>query len=177
MSDNVPKTAEAPRTAEIIQLYDDASPELKRVLERKLGNAADAEEILQDAFEKLLRLSDRQHIRDLRRYFFTMANNMALNALQHRDVEHRYRAAQTLAHEDERHDAPGPERTALANEDLLRVQVALAALPERTRHVFLLFRSDGLSYREIAEMLGISRKGVEYHLRRAVAAVMDAMKE
>ena len=101
MSDN------APRTAEIIQLYDDASPELKRVLERKLGNAADAEEILQDAFEKLLRLSDRQHIRDLRRYFFTMANNMALNALQHRDVEHRYRAAQTLAHEDERHDARG----------------------------------------------------------------------
>ena len=90
MSDN------APKTAEIIQLYDDASPELKRVLERKLGNAADAEEILQDAFEKLLRLSDRQHIRDLRRYFFTMANNMALNALQHRDVEHRYRAAQSL---------------------------------------------------------------------------------
>lgn len=176
MSDNVPKTAEAPRTAEIIQLYDDASPELKRVLERKLGNAADAEEILQDAFEKLL-LSDRQHIRDLRRYFFTMANNMALNALQHRDVEHRYRAAQSLAHEDERHDAPGPERTVLANEDLLRVQVALAALPERTRHVFLLFRSEGLSYREIAESLGISRKGVEYHLRRAVKAVMEAMKE
>lgn len=171
MSDN------APKTAEIIQLYDDASPELKRVLERKLGNAADAEEILQDAFEKLLRLSDRQHIRDLRRYFFTMANNMALNALQHRDVEHRYRAAQSLAHEGDRHDAPGPERTVLANEDLLRVQVALAALPERTRHVFLLFRSDGLSYREIADQLGISRKGVEYHLRRAVAAVMDAMKE
>ena len=171
MSDN------APKTAEIIQLYDDASPELKRVLERKLGNAADAEEILQDAFEKLLRLADRQHIRDLRRYFFTMANNMALNALQHRDVEHRYRAAQTLAHQDEQHDAPGPERTAVANEDLLRVQVALAALPERTRHIFLLFRSDGLTYREIAEQLGISRKGVEYHLRRAVSAVVAAMEE
>ncbi len=171
MSDN------APKTAEIIQLYDDASPELKRVLERKLGNAADAEEILQDAFEKLLRLADRQHIRDLRRYFFTMANNMALNALQHRDVEHRYRAAQTLAHQDEHHDAPGPERTAVATEDLLRVQVALAALPERTRHIFLLFRSDGLTYREIAEQLGISRKGVEYHLRRAVSAVVEAMEE
>lgn len=170
MSDN------APKKAEIIQLYDDVSPELRRVLERKLGNAADAEEILQDAFEKLLRLSDRQHIRDLRRYFFTMANNMALNALQHRDVEHRYLAAQSARH-DEHQDAPGPDRNLEANESLLRVQVALAALPERTRHVFLLYRSDGLSYREIAAQLGISRKGVEYHLRRAVAAVVDAIQE
>ena len=145
MSDN------APRKAEIIQLYDDVSPELRRVLERKLGNAADAEEILQDAFEKLLRLSDRQHIRDLRRYFFTMANNMALK----RVATSQCRASvRSLPSPPARNNTPSRagarSKPRSENESLLRVQVALAALPERTRHVFLLYRSDGLSYREIA---------------------------
>ena len=168
---------DAPRQAEIIQLFDDASPELKRVLARRLGNTADAEEILQDAFEKLLRLNDLGHIKDLRRYFFTMAKNMAINALEHRDVEHRYLASQPDAQDVERHSSPGPDRTVEARERLIRVRQALSALPERTRHVFLLYRSEGLSYRQIATQLGISKKSVEYHLRRAVAAVIRATEE
>ena len=168
---------DAPKQAEVIQLFDDVSPELKRLLERKLGNTADAEEILQDAFEKLLRLSDRGHIKDLRRYFFTMANNLAINALQHRDVAHRYLTSQPAALDAERHVVPGPERAVDATQQLIRVRQALSALPERTRHVFLLYRSEGFTYRQIARQLGISKKGVEYHLRRAVAAVVQATDE
>ena len=158
--------------AEIIRLYDDASPELQRLLQRKLGSRAEAEEIMHDAFEKLLKLRDKEHIDDLRRYFFTMANNMALNALQHRDVEQRYLATQVETGEV---GAPDPGRTLEAGQQLRYVQDALSALPERTRHVFLLQRADGYSYSEIARQLGISKKGVEYHMKRAVTAVMAAM--
>ena len=156
--------------ADIIRLYDDASPELQRLLQRKLGNRAEAEEVMQDAFEKLLKLAEKDDISDLRRYFFTMANNMALNALQHREVEQRYLATQV-----DTRLAPDPGRTMEAGEQLYRVQDALSALPERTRHVFLLQRADGYSYSEIARQLGISKKGVEYHLKRAVTAVTAVM--
>ena len=160
---------QAPRDkAEIVRLYDDASPALRRVLQRKLGSRAEAEEIMHDAFEKLMTMPDDARIRDLRRYLFTMASNMATNALEHRNVEQRYLgAAGGTADLAE----PDPRRAIEAGEALQRAQDALAGLPARTRHVFLLQRVDGNSYREIARQLGISRKGVEYHMRRAVAAV------
>tara|TARA_B110000014_G_C20041069_1_gene541108 strand:+ start:460 stop:972 length:513 start_codon:yes stop_codon:yes gene_type:complete len=168
--------SERPRNqADIIELYDDASPELQRLLQRKLGSRAEAEEIMHDAFEKLLKLRDKEHIDDLRRYFFTMANNMALNALQHRKVEQRYLATQVDTGEVSRGNTPDPGRTLEAGEQLQYVSDALSALPERTRHVFLLQRADGYSYTEIARQLGISKKGVEYHMKRAVTAVMAAM--
>ncbi len=167
---------EKPRNqADIIRLYDDASPELQRLLQRKLGSHAEAEEIMHDAFEKLLKLRDQEHIDDLRRYFFTMANNMALNALQHREVEQRYLATQVDSGEAGRTAAPDPGRTLEVSEQLRHVRDALSALPERTRHVFLLQRADGYSYSEIGRQLGISKKGVEYHMKRAVTAVMAVM--
>ncbi len=161
--------------AEIIRLYDDASPELQRLLQRKLGSRAEAEEVMHDAFEKMLKLAEREHISDLRRYFFTMANNMALNALQHRKVEARYLETQVDTDEAGRTSALDPSRILQAGEQLRHVQEALSALPERTRHVFLLQRADGYSYSEIARQLGISKKGVEYHMKRAVTAVISAM--
>ena len=160
--------------AEIIRLYDDASPELQRLLQRKLGSRAEAEEIMHDAFEKLLKLRDKEHIDDLRRYFFTMANNMAINVLQHREVEQRYLQD---ASDAGRPTAPDPCRAIEAGEQLRRVQQALLALPEKTLHVFLMQRTDGYSYSEIARQPGISKKGVEYHMKRAVTAVTQTMSD
>ena len=60
------------RRANIIQLYDETSAELQRVLYRKLGSRQEAEEVVQNAFEKLCTLVEREDIEDLRK-FFTMA--------------------------------------------------------------------------------------------------------
>lgn len=49
-----------------------------------------------------------------------------------------------------------------------RALIALDALPERTRSIFLLHRIDGYSYPEIADQLGVSRKAVEKHMTRAI---------
>ena len=48
---------------------------------------------------------------------------------------------------------------------------ALAALPEQTRRVFLMSRRENLSHREIAERLGITVKGVEFHITKATRPV------
>mgnify|MGYP006185834001 FL=1 len=45
---------------------------------------------------------------------------------------------------------------------------AIAALPEATRNIFLLYHVDECSYRDIAERLAISPRSVEYQLRRAL---------
>jgi RNA polymerase sigma-70 factor (ECF subfamily) len=51
---------------------------------------------------------------------------------------------------------------------------ALQRLPERSRQVFYLSRFEGLTQREIAVRLRLSRTSVEKHMRRALECVADA---
>lgn len=163
--------------AEIIQLYDEASPELVRLLRYKLGNHQDAEEVVQDAFEKLCRLEERKDIEDRRKYFFAMANRMALNVLRRRHVENNYLLEQQNISAVESGSNFSPEAIAGHNEKLSLIKAALRALPQKTRHVFLLHRFEGYTYPEIAEQLGLSRKSIEYHMNRALTAVIETSKE
>lgn len=49
-----------------------------------------------------------------------------------------------------------------------RLRQAMEELPPKTRAVYILYRVDGLSYRDIAAALDISPRTVEYHLRQAL---------
>ena len=53
----------------------------------------------------------------------------------------------------------------------------LENLPEKTREVFNLSRIGMKKNREIAEMLGISEKGVEYHITKALSALRQALQD
>jgi len=174
--DGIQPVVETPGQAEIIRLYDEASPELLRLLRSKLGNNQEAEEVVQDAFEKLCRLTGSKDIEDIRKYFFTMANRMALNVLRRRNVENNYLSEQQNASVIESGLSQGPETIASQNEKLGLVKSAIQALPQKTRHVFLLHRFEGYTYPEIAEQLGLSRKSIEYHMNRALTAVIETTK-
>jgi len=163
--------------AEIVRLYDDASPELVRVLHRKLGSRQEAEEVAHDAFEKLCGLAGRQDIEDLRKYFFTMANRMALNVLRRRGVENDYLMLQVPITGDDTGRIFDPETITIYQQKLNLTKVALQRLPKKTRHVFLLHRFEGYTYPEIARQLGLSKKSVEYHMNRALTAVLKVTEE
>ena len=164
--------------ADIISLYDDASPELHRLLERKLGNPQEAEEVAQDALEKLCRQAERENIIDLRKYLFTVANRLALNVLRHRGVESSYLAREHNANVSGAFQEYGidPERVLDGKQRLELAWQAIARLPEKTRSIFLLSRIDGASYPEIAARVGLSRKAVEYHMKRALRSVVAAAR-
>ncbi len=162
--------------AEVIELYKEASPELLRLLHRRLGNRQDAEEVAQDAFEKLCSLEERDDIRDLRNYFFTMANRMALNVLRRRNTENDYLVKQRPLLMDESDSMFDPAGIARRDEKLSLVKKAIQALPQKTGHIFLLHRFEGYTYPEIAKQLGLSKKSVEYHMSRALGAVMNVVK-
>jgi RNA polymerase sigma-70 factor (ECF subfamily) len=54
---------------------------------------------------------------------------------------------------------------------LQRLELALQRLKPRTREIFLAHRIDGYSYVEIAALTGLSVKGVEKHMSRAIAFI------
>ena len=162
------------KLAEIVQLYDHASPELHRLLVHKLGNAEEAREVAQDTFEKLLRHAEREDVRDVRRLAFTVANRLALDVLRRRRVKARYVGQHGNANTDQI-DEDDPERVSMGREQLDAVRRALSALPAKTRHIFLLHRFESYTYVEIARHVGVSPKAVEYHMNRALAAVSSAV--
>jgi RNA polymerase sigma-70 factor (ECF subfamily) len=72
-------------------------------------------------------------------------------------------------------DAPGPESSVIARDELRRLQAALDRLPPRTREAFVMRQVDGLSHREIAERMGITERTVKYHLAEAGTTLADIL--
>lgn len=120
---------ETQKQAEVIELYKAASPELLHLLQRRLGSFQDAEEVAQDAFEKLYASEQRDDIRNLRSYFFTMANRMALNVLRRRKIKNDYLVKQRPLVAIE--SASDPARIAHSDERLKLVKHAIQSLPQK----------------------------------------------
>jgi len=56
-----------------------------------------------------------------------------------------------------------------------KLQAAIADLPDKSRVVFLMNRIDGITYREIAENLGVSVKAVEKQMSRALRILREKL--
>ncbi len=131
--------------------------------ERLLGDRADAEDLVQDAF---LRALDRLPLLDPNRpfgpWFFTLLRNLGINQLRAKRVRHT---------EPELLDAASPD--ALPDEEMERAEVrerfdaALAALTPRQREIVMLFEVEGWKGAEIAEHLGLTPENVRWHLHQA----------
>lgn len=61
-----------------------------------------------------------------------------------------------------------------ARDELERLQASLARLSPKARSVFLARRRDGISYKEIARVEGLSEKGVHKRMSKAIAHVSRA---
>ena len=67
---------------------------------------------------------------------------------------------------------PNDVQAQLETRDTLRrLEAAVARMKPRTRTIFLAHRIEGLSYAEIAERFGLSVKGVEKQMSKAIAQI------
>jgi RNA polymerase sigma-70 factor, ECF subfamily len=139
-----------------------------------------AEELVQEVFARLWR--QHAHGRSCgnpRGYLFTAVRNQALKHIAHERV---VRHAEELALRDGR--CPGmSEPLAAADDELQATELATAfsaaveQLPERCREAFSLHHNDGLSYAEIAAVMGTSARTAEtqvVHARRVLRQLLAA---
>ena len=150
---------------EVVSLFDQMQDRLLRYLLSLGLPAPDGEEIVQEVFLALF-----QHLRrgkprhNLRAWVFQVAHNLAL---KQRNAARRIQ--QKVAETDEAIDqSPNPEDQVVSHQRQGRLLGVLRALPEQDRRCLTL-RAEGLNYREIAQVLGISLGAVSLSLGRSLA--------
>lgn len=154
----------------IIELYDELRPSLQAYL-CCLGMTSDqAEDVIQEAFLRLVRFRVERATEDnLRAWLFRVAHNLSMDV-------HRFqrRWAQNEGEKPEQairrraDPAPSPEQQVLLDERMKRFQQAFALLTPKQRECVLL-RVEGFRYREIALTLGISVQRVGELMQRSIS--------
>lgn len=129
-----------------------------------------SEDVAQDAFVKLWETREKIDKSSLKAYVFTIANNLMINKLKREQLKFKF-----LNYSEQRNDNVTPEYLIEMQEFDQKLQAVLAKIPEGAREVFLMNRIDGLKYREIAEMLGLSMKAVEKRMSRALSILRDEL--
>ncbi|HEY1110730.1 MAG TPA: sigma-70 family RNA polymerase sigma factor [Opitutaceae bacterium] len=150
--------------AEEVKPYE---PALRAYLHKRFPTLPDHDDLVQEAYSRLLRARETGRLTYAKAFLFTAARNLAVDMFRRRRV---------VAHEpiQEFAELPALETpidvvTSLERQQRLEVLIeAVAALPERCRQVMMLRHIDGLAYKEIGERLGISHETVKVHVLKGV---------
>jgi RNA polymerase sigma factor (sigma-70 family) len=146
--------ATALTTEELTRIFLEIRPSLERVIERRILDRDTAQDLAQDIYLRLQRISAiLSGEEDARRYLMRMAVHAALYH-QRSEARHVQLLAGALSL-FEGHVAQ-PEEHAHARDQVTTIETALAELPAKCRDVLYLTRIEGLPREEVAVRLGVS---------------------
>ena len=171
-STSVPPSAAREDRAQLLSELDRRfRPVLLAYFGRRVRNRNEAEDLTQDAFERVLRTLEHGPIRNPEALVFRVAINLlrdrARKARTH-GIEEPIPSEAVTDLADALTVDLSPERVVLGEKALEEALCALNELSERTRAMFYLYRFENLKVREIADMFGITVSGVEKNLDRAL---------
>ena len=158
---------------ELVELYQHR---LVAVMNHVVGNAAEAEDLAQEAFLRVYRARKKYRARSkFSTWLFTIANNLALNALRARQrkpvVPLPTRDSGPLGprpvEKIVRDRGTGPVQRMQQQELAAVVRQALEGLNERQRMAVVLNKFEDMNYAEISEVMGLTTKAVKSLLSRA----------
>jgi RNA polymerase sigma-70 factor (ECF subfamily) len=166
---------------ELVEAYQHR---LVGIMHHLVGNAEEAEDLAQEVFLRIYRARKKYRARcKFSTWLFTIANNLALNALRSRqrrpvvplNVQDSGPLGPRPAEQLARDRAAQPVQYLQQRELAEVVQNALAGLNERQRIAVVLNKFEDMSYEEIAQVMGLSAKAIKSLLSRARNNLRDAL--
>jgi RNA polymerase sigma-70 factor (ECF subfamily) len=164
-------------------LVDTHQERLLRLCERLLGDAEEARDAAQDVFLKAFRKAGELRPQgQVYTWLYRIAVNHCLNKLRRRRLVRFLRFSDPVDEEEDAAPFDPPDRGAdpaavlEARRRWQATRQAIEKLPAGQRAVLVLARFEGLAYRQIAEVLGITEGAVESRLFRAMRRVEGAQE-
>lgn len=146
------------------EIFRKYARELHDFLYYRFGNNNQPGDLVQEAFLKLWNNCHKVRPDKARSFLFTIANNQMLNEISRKKTALNYRLQESQKHRT----LESPEYVLREKEYMDSLKRGLESLTEEQRTAFMLNRIDGKRHKEIAEMLGISRKTVEKRIYTAL---------
>lgn len=135
------------------------------------GDMELSEDLVQDVFLQLWEKRAEVKEETLKSYLFTIAKNCFLKNIRRQKYDLKFRSTYFEKIENE-----SPSFILELKEFDIKLQQAIASLPEKSRVVFLMNRMDGITYREIAENLGVTVKAVEKQMSKALMILRQKLE-
>ncbi|MDO8587067.1 MAG: sigma-70 family RNA polymerase sigma factor [Armatimonadota bacterium] len=144
--------------------YDLYAASLLRYARALLGSTEDAEDAVQEVFVRLARDAGRlRRIEDLQRYLLRSTRNAAYEVLRGRQRRQRLHEDEAVRLSEAASDSENPEIEA--------VLAAFETLPPEQREVMALKIFQGLTFREIGQVIGKSQNTVSSRYRYAIEGI------
>lgn len=136
------------------------------------SNSDDAKEIVQEIFKSLWERREHLSLHDAERYLLRAVKLKSLEFIRNKATRNRHHAhiltESCAAYED--HQVNFKELKD-------RINSIIETLPKQCKNVFKMSREEGLTNKEIAQILFISERAVEYHISKALVVFRNFFKK
>lgn len=157
---------------EMRNLYADGRGPLVRYISRYFRRSQEAEDVVQEAFVKVIEAQRDREIRAPKAYLYQTARNLALAELNKKS----YRLTDVMGEILPESDLLLSASMENQFEDRENFEIfcrAVRSLPVKCRRAFVLCRIYGFSQKEVAAHMGVTLKAVEGHLTRATRRCIE----
>ena len=146
------------------QLYRNHQSWLHQWLRKKVGNSEQAADLVQDTFIKILQTRDELFgVKEPRAYLVTIARNLMIDQVRRKRMEQTY--LNELSQMEYMLDTiPSPEDQLQVVQAIYQICQALIRVSEKAQQAFVLHYFEGLTHKEIAEIIGVSTKMIQKYL-------------
>ncbi len=158
---------------------------------RHLRNPGSAEEVVQDAFVRLVQnAADFKHEARFSTWMFTIVRNLCIDQIRKASLRRHPSLEEPKRGGGGDREGEGPtlgeqtadsranvERTAVSTEIRERLMQAVDELPDEQREVFLMREVSNLPFKEIAKIVGIPENTVKSRMRYALERLQAALHE
>jgi RNA polymerase sigma factor (sigma-70 family) len=167
---------ETEQSHDLVNVFLVHRKQLCQTAARILGSQDRAEDVVQDAYFKIANVKTVFMIKKPVAYVFRIVRNLAIDHYRHAAFESGVFVVHDTDQQEEQSLLGVPEKECIGRQELLLIVKALEQLPKRTRRAFELYRIEGSTQREIAEILNVSPTLVNFMIRDALKQCQSALR-
>ena len=159
-------------------LYQRHRATLYRFLLRTLRHRADADELFQDTWSRLIAARERYRPEaKFTTYLLQIAHNLIVDRFRRQRPQASEEETEAVFRKLDAPESDEPECALTEFEQRRRLQLVLDALPPEQREAFVLRMEGGLGLEEISALMGAAHETTKSRLRYALAKIREKFSE